>query len=162
MKKFLVAVIIAIISISAVSAQSMDIILHDGKYNKMWGEVTYNTIIEKYDSYGRLTYLECAGKGDEPCPISLPYIQEESSFEKAIQNATVNMEVQILNDLKAGKDRGEFKYKYITLSYKNAKLATNESGAEELQYDWSITDFRTVRDVKDIMKYKEALDRQKE
>ena len=71
------------------------------------------------------------------------------------------MEVQILDDLTEGKTSGEFKYKYITLSYKNAKLVTNESGKEELQYDWSITDFRTVRDVADIKKYKETIEKQK-
>ena len=72
------------------------------------------------------------------------------------------MEVQILEDLNAGKNSGEFKYKYITLSYKNASIVTNESNAEELRYDWSITDFRTVRDVSDIKKYKETIEKQKE
>ena len=162
MKKFLVAVIIAIISISAVSAQGLTIHLKGGKCNKFTEEVTYKTVIAEYDSYRRLTYLECTGKGHEQCPPSWTYDQPISTFEKTIFEATVNMEVQILEDLKAGKTSGEFKYKYLTLSYKNASIVTNESNAEELSYDWSITDFRTVRDVTDIKKYKETIEKQKE
>ena len=161
MKKFLVAVIIAIISISAVNAQGLTVHLEGGKCNKFTEEVTYKTVIAEYDSYRRLTYLECTGKGHEQCPPSWTYDQPQSTFEKSILDATVLMEVQILDDLTEGKTSGEFKYKYITLSYKNASIVTNESNAEELRYDWSITDFRTVRDVADIKKYKEALDMQK-
>lgn len=162
MKKFLVAVIIAIISISAVSAQGLTVRLKGGKCNKFTEEVTYKTVIAEYDSYRRLTYLECTGKGHEQCPPSWTYDQPQSTFEKTILDATVLMEVQILDDLTEGKTSGEFKYKDITLSYKNAKLVTNESGKEELHYDWSITDFRTVRDVADIKKYKETIEKQKE
>ncbi|MBQ2574618.1 MAG: hypothetical protein II575_10380 [Bacteroidales bacterium] len=145
-----------------VNAQGLTVHLEGGKLNKFTEEVTYKNIIAEYDSCRRLTYLKCTGKGHEPCPPSWTYNQPQSTFEKSILEATVLMEVQILEDLKAGKTSGEFKYKYITLSYKNAKLATNESGAEELQYDWSITDFQTVRKVDDIKKYKESLDKQKE
>ena len=161
MKKFLVLVIIAIISISAVSAQGLTVHLEGGKCNKFTEEVTYKTVIAEYDSYRRLTYLECTGKGHEQCPPSWTYDQPQSTFEKSILEATVLMEVQILEDLNAGKTSGEFKYKYITLSYKNASIVTNESNAEELRYDWSITDFRTVRDVTDIKKYKETIEKQK-
>ncbi|MBO7572697.1 MAG: hypothetical protein J6T48_11335 [Bacteroidales bacterium] len=162
MKNLFVAIIIAIISISAVSAQGLTVHLEGGKCNKFTEEVTYKTVIAEYDSYRRLTYLECTGKGHEQCPPSWTYDQPQSTFEKSILEATVLMEVQILEDLNAGKNSGEFKYKYITLSYKNAKLVTNESGKQELQYDWSITDFRTVRDVADIKKYKETIEKQKE
>ena len=161
MKNLFVAIIIAIISISAVSAQGLTVHLEGGKCNKFTEEVTYKTVIAEYDSYRRLTYLECTGKGHEQCPPSWTYNQPQSTFEKTILDATVLMEVQILDDLTEGKTSGEFKYKYITLSYKNAKLVTNESGKEELQYDWSITDFRTVRDVADIKKYKETIEKQK-
>lgn len=145
-----------------VNAQSLTVHLEGGKCNKFTEEVTYKTVIAEYDSYRRLTYLECTGKGHEQCPPSWTYDQPQSTFEKSILEATVLMEVQILEDLNEEKTSGEFKYKYITLSYKNAKLVTNESGKEELQYDWSITDFRTVRDVADIKKYKETIEKQKE
>ncbi len=162
MKNLFVAIIIAIISISAANAQGLTVHLEGGKCNKFTEEVTYKTVIAEYDSYRRLTYLECTGKGHEQCPPSWTYDQPQSTFEKSILDATVLMEVQILDDLTEGKTSGEFKYKYITLSYKNAKLVTNESGKEELEYDWSITDFRTVRDVADIKKYKETIEKQKE
>ena len=162
MKKFLVAIIIAIISISILNAQGLTVHLEGGKLNKYTEEVTYKNIIAEYDSYGRLSLLKCTGKGYEHCPESWTYTQPQSTFEKTILEATVNMEVQILEDLNAGKNSGEFKYKYITLSYKNASIVTNESNAEELRYDWSITDFRTVRDVSDIKKYKETIEKQKE
>ena len=145
-----------------VNAQGLTVHLEGGKLNKFTEEVTYKNIIAEYDSYRRLTYLKCTGKGHEPCPPSWTYNQPQSTFEKSILEATVLMEVQILEDLKAGKTSGEFKYKYITLSYKNAKLVNNESGKEELQYSWSITDFQTIRKVDDIKKYKESLDKQKE
>ena len=162
MKKFLVAVIIAIISISAANAQGLTVLLEGGKLNKFTEEVTYKNIIAEYDSYGRLTLLKCTGKGYEHCPESWTYTQPISTFEKTIFEATVLMEVQILEDLKAGKTSGEFKYKYITLSYKDAKLVKNDLGKEELQYSWSIIDFLTERNVDDIKKYKESLDKQKE
>ena len=162
MKKFLVAIIIAIISISALNAQGLTVHLEGGKLNKFTEEVTYKNIIAEYDSYGRLTLLKCRGKGYEHCPESWTYTQPQSTFEKTILEATVNMEVQILEDLKAGKTSGEFKYKYLTLSYKDAKLVNDESGKEELQYSWSIIDFLTERNVDDIKKYKESLDKQNE
>ena len=162
MKKFLVAIIIAIISISALNAQGLTVHLEGGKLNKFTEEVTYKNIIAEYDSYHRLTYLECTGKGYEHCPEAWTYTQPISTFEKTILEATVNMEVQILEDLKAGKTSGEFKYKYITLSYKDAKLVNDESGKEELQYSWSIIDFLIERNVDDIKKYKESLDKQEE
>ena len=71
-----------------------------------------------------------------------------------------NSTEEILEDLKAGKTSGDFKYKYITLSYKDAKLLTDESGKEKLIYDWSIIDFLTERTVEDIEKYKKSLDKQ--
>ncbi len=145
-----------------VNAQGLTVHLEGGKLNKFTEEVTYKNIIAEYDSYRRLKYLKCTGKGHEPCPPSWTYNQPQSTFEKSILEATVLMEVQILEDLKAGKTSGEFKYKYITLSCKNAKLVNNESGKEELQYSWSIIDFQTERNVEDIKKYKEALDKQKE
>ncbi len=160
MKKFLVATIIAIISISALNAQGLTVHLEGGKYNKFTEEVTYKNIVAEYDSYGRLNLLKCTGKGYEHCPESWTYTQPISTFEKTILEATVNMEVQILEDLKAGKTSGEFKYKYLTLSFKNARIIINEMSAEELHYDWSITDFQTTREVKDIKKYKESLDKQ--
>lgn len=162
MKKFLVAIIIAIISISALNAQGLTVHLEGGKLNKFTEEVTYKNIIAEYDSYGRLTLLKCTGKGYEHCPESWTYTQPISTFEKTILEATVNMEVQILEDLKAGKTSGEFKYKYITLSYRDAKLVNDESGKEELQYSWSIIDFLIERNVDDIKKYKESLDKQEE
>ena len=162
MKKFLVAIIIAIISISALNAQGLTVHLEGGKLNKFTEEVTYKNIIAEYDSYGRLTLLKCTGKGYEHCPESWTYTQPQSTFEKTILEATVNMEVQILEDLKAGKTSGEFKYKYLTLSYKDAKLVNDESGKEELHYSWSIIDFRIQRNVDDIKKYKESLDKQEE
>ncbi len=162
MKKFLVAIIIAIISISALNAQGLTVHLEGGKLNKFTEEVTYKNIIAEYDSYGRLTLLKCTGKGYEHCPESWTYTQPISTFEKTIFEATVNMEVQILEDLKAGKTSGEFKYKYLTLSYKDAKLVNDESGKEELQYSWSIIDFLIERNVDDIKKYKESLDKQEE
>lgn len=162
MKKFLVAIIIAIISISALNAQGLTVHLEGGKLNKFTEEVTYKNIIAEYDSYGRLTLLKCTGKGYEHCPESWTYTQPQSTFEKTILEATVNMEVQILEDLKAGKTSGEFKYKYLTLSYKDAKLVNDESGKEELQYSWSIIDFLIERNIDDIKKYKESLDKQEE
>ena len=162
MKKFLVAIIIAIISISALNAQGLTVHLEGGKLNKFTEEVTYKNIIAEYDSYGRLTLLKCTGKGYEHCPESWTYTQPQSTFEKTILEATVNMEVQILEDLKAGKTSGEFKYKYLTLSYKDAKLVNDESGKEELQYSWSIIDFLIEHNVDDIKKYKESLDKQEE
>ena len=145
-----------------VNAQGLTVHLEGGKLNKFTEEVTYKNIIAEYDSYRRLTYLECTGKGHEPCPPSWTYNQPQSTFEKSILEATVLMEVQILEDLKAGKTSGEFKYKYITLSYKDAKLVNDESGKEELQYSWSIIDFLIERNVDDIKKYKESLDKQEE
>ena len=162
MKKFLVAIIIAIISISALNAQGLTVHLEGGKLNKFTEEVTYKNIIAEYDSYGRLTLLKCTGKGYEHCPESWTYTQPQSTFEKTILEATVNMEVQILEDLKAGKTSGEFKYKYLTRSYKDAKLVNDESGKEELQYSWSIIDFLIEHNVDDIKKYKESLDKQEE
>lgn len=162
MKKFLVAIIIAIISISALNAQGLTVHLEGGKLNKFTEEVTYKNIIAEYDSYGRLTLLKCTGKGYEHCPESWTYTQPQSTFEKTILEATVNMEVKILEGLNAGKTSGEFKYKYLTLSYKDAKLVNDESGKEELQYSWSIIDFLIERNVDDIKKYKESLDKQEE
>ena len=162
MKKFLVATIIAIISISALNAQRLTVHLEGGKLNKFTEEVTYKNIVAEYDSYGRLNLLKCTGKGYEHCPESWTYTQPISTFEKTILEATVNMEVQILEDLKAGKTSGEFKYKYLTLSYKDAKLVNDESGKEKLQYSWSIIDFLIERNVDDIKKYKESLDKQEE
>lgn len=162
MKKFLVAIIIAIISISALNAQGLTVHLEGGKLNKFTEEVTYKNIIAEYDSYGRLTLLKCTGKGYEHCPESWTYTQPQSTFEKTILEATVNMECQILEDLKAGKTSGEYKYKYITLSYKDAKLVNDKSGKEKLQYSWSIIDFLIERNVDDIKKYKESLDKQEE
>lgn len=161
MRTFLAALVLAV-SFSAVNAQGLTVHLEGGKLNKFTEEVTYKTIIEEYDSYGRLTLLKCTGKGYEHCPESWTYTQPISTFEKTIFEATVNMECQILEDLKTGKTSGDFKYKYITLSYKDAKLVTDESGKAELQYSWSIIDFQTERNVEDIKKYKESLDRQME
>ena len=161
MRTFLAALVLAV-SFSAVNAQGLTVHLEGGKLNKFTEEVTYKTIIEEYDSYGRLTLLKCTGKGYEHCPESWTYTQPISTFEKTIFEATVNMECQIIEDLKTGKTSGDFKYKYITLSYKDAKLVTDESGKAELQYSWSIIDFQTERNVEDIKKYKESLDRQME
>lgn len=161
MRTFLAALLLAI-SFSAVNAQGLTVHLEGGKLNKFTEEVTYKNIIAEYDSYGRLTLLKCTGKGYEHCPESWTYTQPQSTFEKTILEATVNMEVQILEDLKAGKTSGEFKYKYLTLSYKDAKLVNDESGKEELQYSWSIIDFLIERNVDDIKKYKESLDKQEE
>ncbi len=158
----LLFLVLGIALFTVVNAQSLTVHLEGGKCNKFTEEVTYKTVIAEYDSYRRLTYLECTGKGHEQCPPSWTYDQPQSTFEKSILEATVLMEVQILEDLKEGKTSGEFKYKYITLSYKNASIVKKESNAEELQYDWSITDFRTVRDVSDIKKYKETIEKQKE
>jgi hypothetical protein len=144
------------------NAQGLNVHLEGGKYNKFTEEVTYKNIFAEYDSYGRLTLLKCTGKGYEHCPESWTYTQPISTFEKTILDATVLMEVQILEDLKEGKTSGEFKYKYLTLSYKDAKLVKNDLGKEELQYNWSIIDFLTERNVDDIKKYKESLDKQKE
>lgn len=158
----LLFLVLGIALFTMANAQGLTVHLEGGKLNKFTEEVTYKNIIAEYDSYRRLTYLKCTGKGHEPCPPSWTYNQPQSTFEKSILEATVLMEVQILEDLKAGKTSGEFKYKYITLSYKNAKLVNNESGKEELQYSWSIIDFQTERNVEDIKKYKEALDKQEE
>ena len=159
MRTFLAALILVVI-FSAANAQGLTVHLEGGKLNKFTEEVTYKTIIEEYDSYGRLTLLKCTGKGYEHCPESWTYTQPISTFEKTILEATVNMECQILEDMKAGKTSGDFKYKYITLSYKDAKLLTDESGKEKLIYDWSIIDFLTERTVEDIEKYKKSLDKQ--
>lgn len=159
MRKILATLILVVI-FTAANAQGLTVHLEGGKLNKFTEEVTYKTIIEEYDSYGRLTLLKCTGKGYEHCPESWTYTQPISTFEKTIFEATVNMECQILEDLKAGKTSGDFKYKYITLSYKDAKLLTDESGKEKLIYDWSIIDFLTERTVEDIEKYKKSLDKQ--
>lgn len=161
MRKFLAALILVVI-FSAVKAQSLTVHLEGGKVDKFTGEVTYKTVIEEYDSYRRLTSLLCKGKGGNTCSTTWQSPRNISTFEKTILEATVNMEFQILEDLKAGKTSGEYKYEYVTLSYKNAEIVTGESGKEELVYDWSIIDFQTVRDVEDIKKYKESLDRQGE
>ena len=161
MKKLLfLAIGIALFTMA--NAQGLNVHLEGGKLNKYTEEVTYKNIIAEYDSYGRLTLLKCTGKGYEHCPESWTYTQPQSTFEKTILEATVLMEVQIIEDLKAGKTSGEFKYKYITLSYKDAKLVKNDLGKENLQYNWSIIDFLTERNVDDIKKYKESLDKQKE
>ena len=162
MKKFLVAIIIAIISISALNAQGLTVHLEGGKIDKFTNEVTYKTVIEEYDSYRRLTSLFCKGKGGNTCSTTWQSPRNISTFEKTILDATVNMEFQILEDLKAGKTSGEYKYEYITLLYKNAELVTDDSGKEKLLYDWSIIDFQTERNVEDIKKYKESLDKQGE
>ncbi len=159
MRKILATLILVVI-FTAANAQGLTVHLEGGKLNKFTEEVTYKTIIEEYDSYGRLTLLKCTGKGYEHCPESWTYTQPISTFEKTIFEATVNMECQILEDLKAGKTSGDFKYKYITLSYKDAKLLTDESGKGKLIYDWSIIDFLTERTVEDIEKYKKSLDKQ--
>lgn len=159
MRKILATLILVVI-FTAANAQGLTVHLEGGKLNKFTEEVTYKTIIEEYDSYGRLTLLKCTGKGYEHCPESWTYTQPISTFEKTIFEATVNMECQILEDLKAGKTSGDFKYKYITLLYKDAKLLTDESGKEKLIYDWSIIDFLTERTVEDIEKYKKSLDKQ--
>ena len=161
MKKILAALILVVI-FSAANAQGLTVHLEGGKLNKFTEEVTYKNVIEEYDSYGRLTLLKCTGKGYEHCPESWTYTQPISTFEKTIFEATVNMECQILEDLKAGKTSGNFKYKYLTLSYKDAKLVNDESGKEKLLYDWSIIDFQTERNVEDIKKYKASIDRQGE
>ena len=161
MRKILAALIL-VVSYSVANAQGLTVHLEGGKLNKFTEEVTYKNIIAEYDSYGRLTLLKCTGKGYEHCPESWTYTQPISTFEKTIFEATVNMECQILEDLKAGKTSGNFKYKYITLSYKDAKLVNDESGKEKLIYDWSIIDFQTERTVDDIMKYKESLNKIKE
>jgi len=161
MRTFLAALIL-VVSFSAAHAQGLTVHLEGGKLNKFTEEVTYKNVIEEYDSYGRLTLLKCTGKGHEHCPESWTYTQPISTFEKNIFEATVNMECQILEALKAGKTSGDFKYKYITLSYKNAKLVTDESGKEELQYSWSIIDFQTKRNLEDIEKYKKSLNGKKE
>jgi len=161
MKKLLFLVL-GIALFTMANAQGLNVHLEGGKLNKYTEEVTYKNIIAEYDSYHRLTYLECTGKGYEHCPEAWTYTQPQSTFEKTILEATVNMEVQILEDLKAGKTSGEFKYKYLTLSYKDAKLVKNDLGKEKLQYNWSIMDFLTERNVDDIKKYKESLDKQEE
>ncbi|MBQ2543167.1 MAG: hypothetical protein II554_07420, partial [Bacteroidales bacterium] len=46
-----------------VNAQGLTVHLEGGKLNKFTEEVTYKNIIAEYDSYRRLTYLKCTGKG---------------------------------------------------------------------------------------------------
>ena len=161
MKKILAALILVVI-FSAANAQGLTVHLEGGKIDKFTNEVTYKTVIEEYDSYRRLTSLFCKGKGGNTCSTTWQSPRNISTFEKTILDATVNMEFQILEDLKAGKTSGEYKYEYITLLYKNAELVTDDSGKEKLLYDWSIIDFLTERNVEDIKKYKESLDKQGE
>ncbi|MBQ1605251.1 MAG: hypothetical protein II088_00445 [Bacteroidales bacterium] len=159
MRKILAALILVVI-FSAANAQGLTVHLEGGKIDKFTNEVTYKTVIEEYDSYRRLTSLFCKGKGGNTCSTTWQSPRNISTFEKTILDATVNMEFQILEDLKAGKTSGEYKYEYITLLYKNAELVTDDSGKEKLLYDWSIIDFQTERNVEDIKKYKESLDKQ--
>lgn len=159
MRKILAALILMVI-FSAANAQGLTVHLEGGKIDKFTNEVTYKTVIEEYDSYRRLTSLFCKGKGGNTCSTTWQSPRNISTFEKTILDATVNMEFQILEDLKAGKTSGEYKYEYITLLYKNAELVTDDSGKEKLLYDWSIIDFQTERNVEDIKKYKESLDKQ--
>ncbi len=159
MRTFLAALILVVI-FSAANAQGLTVHLEGGKIDKFTNEVTYKTVIEEYDSYRRLTSLFCKGKGGNTCSTTWQSPRNISTFEKTILDATVNMEFQILEDLKAGKTSGEYKYDYITLLYKNAELVTDDSGKEKLLYDWSIIDFQTERNVEDIKKYKESLDKQ--
>ncbi len=159
MRKILAALILVVI-FSAANAQGLTVHLEGGKIDKFTNEVTYKTVIEEYDSYRRLTSLFCKGKGGNTCSTTWQSPRNISTFEKTILDATVNMEFQILEDLKAGKTSGEYKYDYITLLYKNAELVTDDSGKEKLLYDWSIIDFQTERNVEDIKKYKESLDKQ--
>ena len=161
MRKILAALILVVI-FSAANAQGLTVHLEGGKIDKFTNEVTYKTVIEEYDSYRRLTSLFCKGKGGNTCSTTWQSPRNISTFEKTILEATVNMECQILEDLKAGKTSGEYKYEYITLLYKNAELVTDDSGKEKLLYDWSIIDFQTERNVEDIKKYKESLDKQGE
>ena len=161
MRKILAALILVVI-FSAANAQGLTVHLEGGKIDKFTNEVTYKTVIEEYDSYRRLTSLFCKGKGGNTCSTTWQSPRNISTFEKTILDATVNMEFQILEDLKAGKTSGEYKYEYITLLYKNAELVTDDSGKEKLLYDWSIIDFLTERNVEDIKKYKESLDKQGE
>ncbi len=161
MRKILAALILVVI-FSAANAQGLTVHLEGGKIDKFTNEVTYKTVIEEYDSYRRLTSLFCKGKGGNTCSTTWQSPRNISTFEKTILDATVNMEFQILEDLKAGKTSGEYKYEYITLLYKNAELVTDDSGKEKLLYDWSIIDFQTERNVEDIKKYKESLDKQGE
>ena len=159
MRKILAALILVVI-FSAANAQGLTVHLEGGKIDKFTNEVTYKTVIEEYDSYHRLTSLFCKGKGGNTCSTTWQSPRNISTFEKTILDATVNMEFQILEDLKAGKTSGEYKYEYITLLYKNAELVSDDSGKEKLFYDWSIIDFQTERNVEDIKKYKESLDKQ--
>ena len=159
MRKILAALILVVI-LSAANAQGLTVHLEGGKIDKFTNEVTYKTVIEEYDSYRRLTSLFCKGKGGNTCSTTWQSPRNISTFEKTILDATVNMEFQILEDLKAGKTSGEYKYEYITLLYKNAELVTDDSGKEKLLYDWSIIDFQTERNVEDIKKYKESLNKQ--
>ena len=159
MRKILAALILMVI-FSAVNAQGLTVHLEGGKIDKFTNEVTYKTVIEEYDSYRRLTSLFCKGKGGNTCSTTWQSPRNISTFEKTILDATVYMEFQILEDLKAGKTSGEYKYEYITLLYKNAELVTDDSGKEKLLYDWSIIDFQAERNVEDIKKYKESLDKQ--
>lgn len=159
MRKILAALILVVI-FSAANAQGLTVHLEGGKIDKFTNEVTYKTVIEEYDSYRRLTSLFCKGKGGNTCSTTWQSPRNISTFEKTILDATVNMEFQILENLKAGKTSGEYKYEYITLLYKNAELVTDDSGKEKLLYDWSIIDFQTERNVEDIKKYKESLDKQ--
>lgn len=159
MRKILAALILMVI-FSAVNAQGLTVHLEGGKIDKFTNEVTYKTVIEEYDSYRRLTSLFCKGKGGNTCSTTWQSPRNISTFEKTILDATVYMEFQILEDLKAGKTSGEYKYEYLTLLYKNAELVTDDSGKEKLLYDWSIIDFQTERNVEDIKKYKESLDKQ--
>ncbi len=161
MRKIL-AVLILVVIFSAANAQGLTVHLEGGKIDKFTNEVTYKTVIEEYDSYRRLTSLFCKGKGGNTCSTTWQSPRNISTFEKTILDATVNMEFQILEDLKAGKTSGEYKYEYITLLYKNAELVTDDSGKEKLLYDWSIIDFQTERNVEDIKKYKASIDRQGE
>lgn len=161
MRKILAALILVVI-FSAANAQGLTVHLEGGKIDKFTNEVTYKTVIEEYDSYRRLTSLFCKGKGGNTCSTTWQSPRNISTFEKTILDATVNMEFQILEDLKAGKTSGEYKYEYITLLYKNAELVTDDSGKEKLLYDWSIIDFQTERNVEDIKKYKESLNKQGE
>ena len=161
MRKILAALILVVI-FSAANAQGLTVHLEGGKIDKFTNEVTYKTVIEEYDSYRRLTSLFCKGKGGNTCSTTWQSPRNISTFEKTILDATVNMEFQILEDLRAGKTSGEYKYEYITLLYKNAELVTDDSGKEKLLYDWSIIDFQTERNVEDIKKYKESLDKQGE
>ena len=54
----LLFLVLGIAVFNMANAQGLTVLLEGGKCNKYTEEVTYKTVIAKYDSYRRLIYLE--------------------------------------------------------------------------------------------------------